>query len=204
MNFNTIPTMDVINKTTEALKNRGINVILVNNKEEALDKLKSTIPPASKIMNGSSTSLIEIGFMDYLKSGKHPWKNLIEEILQEKDWIKQSNLRRRAIVDADYFLGSINAISEDGQLVAVDASGSRVGAYPFAAGKLILVAGVQKIVPNLENAMSRIREYVFPLEDARAKKAYGMESALAKWIIIEREMSPQRTTLILVKEKLGY
>ncbi len=204
MNFQTIPNLDVINKTVDAIKNRGINVILVENKKEALDKLKSIIPPSSKIMNGSSTSLIEIGFTDYLKSGNHGWVNLHDEILQEKDWVKQSDLRRKAIVDADYFLGSVNAISEDGQLVAVDASGSRVGAYPFAAGKLILVAGVQKIVPNLETAMKRIREYVFPQEDERAKKAYGMGSALSKWVIIEREANPQRTTLILVKEKLGY
>ncbi len=204
MNFNSIPNMDVINKTVDAIKNRGINVILVENKIEALDKLKSIIPASSKIMNGSSTTLIEIGFMDYLKSGNHGWINLHEEILQEKDWVKQSDLRRKAIVDADYFLGSVNAITQDGQLVAVDASGSRVGAYPFAASKLILVSGVQKIVHDLDTAMSRIKEYVFPLEDDRAKKAYGMGSALSKWIIIEREMNPQKTTLILVKEKLGY
>jgi hypothetical protein len=75
------------------------------------------------------------------------------------------------------FLGSVNAITQAGELVACDASGSRVGAYPFAAKKLVLVAGIQKIVPTLEDAIKRIREYVYPLEDKRAMKAYGMHSS---------------------------
>ena len=88
--------------------------------------------------------------------------------------------------------------------MACDASGSRGTAYPFAAKNLILVAGVQKITTTLDEAMKRVREYVYPLEDERAKKAYGMSSTTGKWVIIEREIIPNRTTLILVKEKLGF
>ncbi|MEK6941358.1 MAG: LUD domain-containing protein, partial [archaeon] len=125
-----------------------------------------------------------------------------EEILKESDWPKQAELRRQATI-AEYFLGSVNAISKNGELVACDASGSRVGAYLFSAKNLILVAGVNKITPSLETAMQRVREQAFPLENERAMKAYGMGSSTAKWAIIEKDR-PGRTKLILVKEKLGF
>ena len=193
-----------IKETIKNLESHGINVVLVNNKEEALEKIKSIIPKNSKVMNGSSTTLNEIGYVDYLESGKHEWINLHEKILKEKDPNKQGNLRRSSITEADYFLGSVNAISKSGELVSCDASGSRVTAYPFAAKNLLLVAGIQKITNSIEDAMKRIREYAYPLEDERAKKVYGFGSSIGKWVIIEREMFKGRTTLILVKEKLGF
>jgi hypothetical protein len=192
-------------KTVESLKSHGINVFVVNNKEEALAKVKHLIPKGVSVANGSSTTLIEIGFVDYLMKGggSHGWKNLHEEALKEKDPVKQGDLRRK-MDTADYFLGSVNAISKTGELVACDASGSRVSAYPFAAKNLILVSGINKITDNLDGAFQRVREYVFPLESARAKKAYGIGSTLGKWVVIEHEKIPNRTTLILVKEKLGF
>jgi hypothetical protein len=198
-----LPEEKTIKKTAEAVKSRGINVIVVDNRDEALALLKKTIPRGAEVMNGSSTTLREIGYVDYLKSGKHGWKNMHDEILKEKDAAKQSDLRRRSVA-AEYFLGSVNAIAESGELVACDASGSRVTAYPNAAKNLILVAGAQKITPSLETAIQRVREYVYPLEDERARKAYGMGSTTGKWVIIEREIFPKRTTLVLVKEKLGF
>ena len=83
-------------------------------------------------------------------------------------------------------------------------SGSRVGAYPFTAKKLLLVAGVQKIVPTLNDAIKRIREYVLIRESERMQAVNGISSALGKWVILEHEFSPERTTLILVKEALGF
>lgn len=198
-----IPDEKTLNETIEAIKSRGINVILINNRNEALEKIKELIPEGAEIMNGSSTTLIEIGFIDYLKSGKHKWKNLHEEILKESNSERQQNLRRKSVT-AEYFLASVNAIAKTGQLVACDASGSRVSAYPFAAKKVILVAGIQKITDNLEEAMKRIREYTYPLEYQRSRKAYGVPSTLGKWVIIERERIPDRITLILVKERLGF
>lgn len=198
-----IPTEDELNDTIKNMKSRGMNVILVENKEEALEKIKKIIQKGASVANGSSTTLNEIGFVEYLMSGKHGWKNLHEDVLKEKDPAKQADLRRK-MDTADYFLGSVNAISKNGELVACDASGSRVGAYPFAAKNLLIVAGIQKVTDNLEEAMKRVREYVFPLENERAKKAYGMGSTLGKWAIIEHEKIPSRTSIILVKEKLGF
>lgn len=198
-----MPLDKEVMETAEAIKSRGINVIMVQNRKQALEEIKKLIPKGAEVMNGSSTTLEQIGFIEHLKSGRHFWKNLHDEILKEKEQSKQMDLRRK-LVSAEYFLGSVNAISKTGELVACDASGSRVTAYPFAAKNLILVAGIQKITSSLEEAIKRVREYVYPLENERAMKAYGMPSTTGKWVIIEREIFPNRTTLILVKEKLGF
>lgn len=178
-------------------------MIVVDSRREAFEKILEIVPKDTEISNGSSTTLHEIGFMDYLESGRHGWRNLHEEIIKEDDKEKRADLRRKSVT-AEYFLGSVNAIAQTGELVACDASGSRVTAYPYAAKNLILVAGAQKIAPTLEDAMKRVREYVYPLEDKRALKAYGVHSTIGKWVIIERERNLGRITLILVKEKLGF
>ncbi len=189
--------------TAKAIKERGIEVFVVNNGKEALEKIKGMIPGGAEVMNGTSATLTEIGFMDYLNSGKHPWKNMQDKVAAENDPQKRADIRRAASA-AEYFLGSVNAISENGELVSVDASGSRVSAYPFAAKNVILVAGTNKIAKNLEEAIKRVKKHVFPLENERAKKVYGSGSTLGKWVIIEREFQKGRIRLILVKEKLGF
>ena len=111
---------------------------------------------------------------------------------------------RRKSVTAQYFLASVNAITENGELVAVDGSGSRVGAYPFGAEKIILVSGINKIVPTLNDAFERIKNVVLPLESERAMKRYGRPARFGKWVIIERENIKDRITLILVNDELGF
>ncbi|MEK7110070.1 MAG: lactate utilization protein [Patescibacteria group bacterium] len=204
MDYTKVSSDKTIEKTISALKNHGINTILVENKKQALKKILENIPEGLKIMNGSSTTLIQIGFSDLLKSGNHKWKNLHEDILKESDYGKQSDLRRKALTETDYFLSSVNAITEDGKLMAVDFSGSRVGALPFAAKNVLIVAGANKIVPDLKGAFDRIKNYVINLENERAMKVYGMKSGFGKWVIIEKELNPNRIKLILVKEALGF
>jgi L-lactate utilization protein LutB len=111
---------------------------------------------------------------------------------------------RRKSVAAEYIISGANAISGTGEIAGCDASGSRVGAWLFAAGNLIIVAGVNKIVPTLDDALKRVRNYAFPLETARAQKVYGTPSVIGKCVILANERNPGRTTLILVKESLGY
>ncbi len=204
MDYSKVPNNETIEKTIGALKNHGIDVILVDTKEQALKEILKNIPKGSKVMNGSSTTLIQIGFSDMLKSGNHKWKNLHEDILKEPDYGKQSDLRRKALTETDYFLSSVNAITQDGRLVAVDFSGSRVGALPFAAKNVLIVAGANKIVSDLEGAFARIKNYVINLENERAMKVYGMKSGFGKWVIIEKEAVQNRIKLILVKEALGF
>ncbi len=198
-----IPSDLIIDKTVKALEKHGFIVFVVDTKEEALEKMKELIPDGVSVMTGSSTTLKEIGFMDYYLSGEHQWHALGPEVFNEQDSEQKAYLRRMSDI-ADYFTASVNAISQTGELIAVDMSGSRVGAYPFTAKKLLLVAGVQKIVPTLNDAMKRIREYVLIRESERMQAVNGISSALGKWVILEHEFSPERTTLILVKEALGF
>ncbi len=86
----------------------------------------------------------------------------------------------------------------------INRTGSRVGAWPFAAKHLLLVSGVNKIVPTLQDALKRIVEYVYPLEDSRARRASGVPSQIGKFVIIANEVLPDRTSLILINDSLGY
>jgi len=142
--WNIIPSDEVIKKTVTALKKRGFTVFLVENKADALEKTKELIPELNEeVMTGSSTTLYQIGFMDFYLSGEPNWNCLGPTVFNETDPETQQTLRRKSET-ADYFIASVNALTEDGFLVACDRSGSRVSAYPFAAKKVILVVGAQK------------------------------------------------------------
>ncbi len=202
-NNSLIPTNDVIEQTASSLTNNGFSTQVVADGVAALEALKKLIPANSEVMTGSSTTLNEIGFSDYLASDAHPWKSVHSQITSEDDEAKRAELRRKSIT-AEYYVASANALTQDGKIVAVDMSGSRVGAFLYGAKNLVLVVGVQKIADNLDAALTRVREVVFPLEDARAQKAYGMHSKTAKWAIMEFEGVKNRVHVILVKEALGF
>ena len=198
-----VPSQSVIKSTIAAMQKRGFTVVLVEDKTKAFQKLKQLLPAKAEVMTGSSTSLGQIGFMEYYISGKNPWKCLGPEVYNEKDPAKQKVLRRKSDT-AEYFVASVNAVAATGELVACDRSGSRVSAYPFAADHVVLVVGVQKIVKNLDEAMKRVRDYVFTLENDRAMEAYGTPSGFGKWVIIENEYAKDRITVILCKEPIGF
>lgn len=198
-----IPSSEIIEKTVGEIEKRGIKVILASDGDEAMSLVKQIIPPGAEVMNGSSTTLIEIGYEEYISKGKSGWNLMHQAINAEDNDQKRAELRRKSVA-AEYFLSSANAIASTGEIVACDASGSRVGAWPFAAGNLILIVGINKIVPTLDDALNRIRNYVFPLENARALKAYGVPSIIGKCVILAHERNVGRITLILVRESLGY
>jgi len=201
--WNRIPPEEEVAETAAAIGVRGIQVIRAKDRKEALDTLTRIVPRGAEVMNGSSTTLIEIGYEDLLKSGKTGWTDLHDRITAENDDRKRAELRRKSVT-ADYFISGANAISRTGEIVACDMSGSRVGAWPFGAGHLILVCGINKIAPTLDEALRRVREYAYPLEDARAKQAYGTPSQIGKCVILANEKADGRVTLILINESLGY
>jgi L-lactate utilization protein LutC len=205
MNYEVIPSAEAVAKTVAGMKERNIEAIVVASKAEALKKIQELVPAGASVMNGSSTTLTEIGFVEYLKSGGHSWKNLHAGIVAEKDPAKQTALRHEAIF-ADYFLGSVHAITAQGELVTASASGSQIAPYAYTAKNIIWVASTNKIVPDLNAAFARIRDYVFPLEDARMKKAGAAGSLLAKMLVSEREPAAmgRKVVIILVNEKLGF
>ena len=204
MDYTKIAEDEVIAKTVDALKARNIHAVVVDTKEDALLEIKKLITNGASVMNGSSTTLNEIGFVDYLKEGKHGWDNVHADIVNEKDKAKQARLRKESVL-ADYFLGSVHAITEAGQLMIASASGSQIPSYAFTSDNVIWVASANKIVPDREAGFKRIEDYVFPLENKRMQGVGYPGSTIARVLIIEREIMPNRhLTIILVKEKLGF
>ena len=203
MDWDKIPDRQTVDKTMEGLRQRNFNPMLVPDKAHALEKLKQLIPSGAEVMTGSSTTLDEIGFIAFLISKNHPWRNWKDQILAEKDPGKQQDLRR-ASTTAEYFLGSVQAITEQGQALGADASGSRQGGYVFGAKNVVWVVGVNKIVPDLDSAFRRLREHCVPLEDARMKSAGSPGTFIGKMVVYEKEGAPGRVTTILVGEKLGF
>lgn len=193
-----------IGQAITALNERGIQAELVETRADALSRLQAIIPHGASVMTGASQTLTEIGLDDLLISGSHPWTNVKNDILATQDMVEQMHLRRASTL-ADYYLGSAQAITESGEVLFVSASGSQLPAYAFSSKNVIWVAGVQKVVPTLDDAFRRVREHSFPLEDKKMKGLGYPGSMIGKWLIFEREpqMLGRNIHLILVNETVG-
>jgi L-lactate utilization protein LutC len=206
MDFSALPAMDVVKETANAVGTRGISVELLDTKKDALERIKAIIPPAASVMTGASLTLREIGFEELLISKNHPWKNLKDDIVIEKDPKKQSLLRKQAIT-ADYFLGSVHAVARTGEIVVASATGSQIAPYAFASQNIIWIAGIQKITQSVDEGLSRVREYIIPHEEERMRAMTGgkMGTTLGKVLIFAREVPflGRTVRLLLVKEKVG-
>jgi L-lactate utilization protein LutC len=207
MDYNTLPPLERLQKAITAVQTRGVSVTLVETKEAALAQLQTLIPVGVTVMTGASVTLQQIGFEALLREGKHPWQYLKAQIQGENDLVKRSVLRKQAIL-ADYFLGSVQAIAETGEIIIASATGSQLPAYAFSSSNVIWVAGAQKITPTWEEAFHRVRDYVLPLEDQHMKQLYGKEagSLIGKILVFEREAPylQRKVHLLLVNEVLGF
>jgi hypothetical protein len=206
MSFDAIAANENIEAAIEALKSRGITADLLETREAALERVRTLIPAGASVSTGASLTLKEIGFEDLLVSGSHPWKNLKAEYLAEKDQARQRLLRRQSVL-ADYWLGSVHAVSQTGEIVIASMTGSQLAPYAYSASNLIWVVGAHKITASLEEAIRRVREYVLPHEDARMRASSGRKygSRVGKLMIFEYE-SPflSRTiSLLFVRQKVG-
>ena len=206
MAYDTLPAPGIVQRTVEAVNARGVHAEQVKTKEAALARVQELIPPGCVVMTGGSVTLRQIGLEGILISGNHPWRNFKADLLAEKDPVKQSAMRQEATL-AEFFLGSVNALTESGELVFASGSGSQLPAYAYTSRNVIWVAGTQKIAPTLDDALRRVREYVLPLEDQRQKTIGNKAgSRINKILIIEAEPAYLRRnlTLILVNQILGF
>jgi L-lactate utilization protein LutC len=200
--FARLPSGERIERTVRALEENGIRVRTAATGAEARQIALELIPEGAEVHQGSSTTLERIGLSDELtKSGRY--EPLRPQIFSMDRKTQMRDIRKLGAAP-DYMLGSAHAVTEGGSLVVASASGSQLGPYAYAAGKVILVVGAQKIVADLDEAMERIEEYTFPLEDARARETYGFGSGINKVLIINRERQADRITVILVDEILGF
>ena len=111
---------------------------------------------------------------------------------------------RQLSASPDWVVGSAHAVTAQGSLLIASASGSQLGPIASGAGHVILVIGAQKIVPDFDTGLRRIYEYCFPLEDLRARQAYGVESGVNNVLVVNKAVAPGRITAILVNEPLGF
>lgn len=123
-----LPSADTIKETVENLEANGFDVVVVESATAALETIQSHIPAEASVMNGHSTTLEEIGFDECLSDGDHEWESLPDKIWSIDDDAERQAARRDSQT-VDYFLGSVNGISQTGELVAAVALA--VGSVPI-------------------------------------------------------------------------
>jgi len=200
--FGTVADEPSVKRTVAALEANGITVLRAPDSATAKRIVLDLIPDAAQVYHGASQTLDVVGITDEIdKSGRY-------EPLRPQIWSMDRKTEgdeiRRLGAAPDVMLGSVHAVTETGSLLAASMSGSQLGPYVSGAGRVILVVGTQKIVRDLEEGLLRINEYAWRLEDARAQAAYGIHSAVNKVVIINREITPGRITVVLVDEVLGF
>jgi hypothetical protein len=191
-----------VKRTMAALEANGITVLRASDAAAAKRIVLELIPDASPVHQGASQTLDVLGISyEIEKSGRYA---ALRPRIRSMDRETEAHEIRRLNAAPDVMLGSVHAVTETGSLLAASMSGSQLGPYASGAGRVILVVGTQKIVPDLEEGLLRINEYASRLEDARAQAAYGVRSAVNKLLIINREITPGRITVVLVDEVLGF
>jgi YkgG family uncharacterized protein len=191
-----------VERTTAALQANGISVLRAPDVAEARRIVVGLIPDGSEVHHGASQSLEVSGITDAIeKSGRYEPLRLR---ISSMDRRTQADEIRRLTASPEVMLGSVHAVTETGSLMAASASGSQLGPYATGAGRVILIVGTQKIVSDLEEGLRRIEQYALPLEDARAQAAYGVHSGVNKVLIINREITPGRMTVVFVDEVIGF
>ena len=190
-----------IEQVAEKIRERNIEVVIVKNGEEARQIVLERIPAGAEVHTGKSKTLKDAGIFDALQEPeKYDW---LRTKFMKMDRKTQRREIRKLIAAPDFMLGSVQALTKDGILVISSATASQIGPYANTAGKVILVVGSQKIVPDLETAFQRMREHVQPWEEAQTRAASNMGTFVGKILIIEREWIKERTTVILVREPIG-
>ncbi len=181
--------------------------------DQARDEIIEMIPPGATVFRCGSMSAVGMGLWDSIAA--LPEVTLIDPYRPELSPEEAMELRRRGLT-ADVMIASTNAITLDGRLVNLDGMGNRVAAMAFGPKKVILVVGMNKVAPDLESAMARVKHYAAPVNNIR----YGLKNPCVEtglcsdcktpqricnmWSTIEGHMIKDRIHVKLVGENLGY
>src|ERR1035437_1694044 len=141
---------DALQKVAERIRERNIEVLIVTNGDEARQVVLERLPEGAEVHSGKSKTLQETGILDAMMDPAR--YNALRHRSLKMDRKTQMPEIRKLLAAPDFILGSVNAVTEDGILVAASATAGQIGPYAGTAGKVILVVGSQKIVPNLEAA----------------------------------------------------
>lgn len=202
--WNKLADKKSIDKTIQSLKENGIDAKFVESGDDAKKEVLSMIPEGAEVMTMASTTLDTLGIPQEINdSGKY---DSVRSKLNSMDRATQGSEMQKLGAAPDWAIGSVHAATEDGHLLIASNTGSQLPAYVYGANHVIWVVGTQKIVKNIEDGIKRIYEYVLPLESVRANKAYNITtgSYVSKLLIINKEVKPNRLTVIFVGEVLGF
>ncbi|KAF2070619.1 hypothetical protein CYY_008058 [Polysphondylium violaceum] len=201
--FRVQPSEELINNVVKALEAKNHRVSVVADEKEALELLKKEIPDKAEVMAASSATLAEIGFKDYYFSNDCKWVNVHKNILSLEP-SQQGPARSKALA-SQYFLSSVTAISQDGNIFVADASGTRVGGFT-ASQNMVIVAGVNKLVQNDEEAIKRTELFCLPCESVRARWAYKNQGSVIQNLLNVRfgATMGNKYHIILIRKLLGY
>lgn len=193
--------VEAIERAAEALRGHNFDVRIVDDTEGARDLVLNLVPEGAEVGQGASITLDQIGVTAAIeKSGCY---DAVRPRVRTMDRATQAREIRKLGAAPDFQLNSVQAVTEDGSIVVASFGGSQLGPIVSGAGRVVLVAGAQKVVPDLATAFRRIEEYNLPVEDVRLQEAYGRHSAVNKMVILNGEVAPGRTTIILVRQPVG-
>ena len=200
-----------INNTIKSLENNNMKGYLANNKDELIKIIDELTNEGDTVSCGGSMTLFEAGVIDYLRSKRFNFLDRYEENLT-KDGLKELY---RNTFSADVFFTSTNAITEDGELYNVDGNGNRVAAMLYGPDKVIVIAGVNKIVKNINEAISRVENLAAPANAKRLNRktpcvitgkcmnCNSPERICREYTVI-RKPAPNRIFILLLNENYGY
>ncbi len=194
---------NLIKDVIDSLQKNNIATFVVEDKEEARQKFLELVPVGSEVMNNTSVTIDESGIAwEILESGKYDG---VKNKLMAMDNATQKKEMKKLGSVSEYAVGSVHAITRDGKIMIASRSGSQIPGYAYGADHVIWFVGSQKLVNTLEDGFKRIYEYDLPLESERATKAYGTNgSEVAKILIFNKEPIPNRSTVVIIKEPIGY
>jgi len=192
---------DQLSKAAAALTERNLTVHVVDTIADARRLVRELLPRDKEIFTANSQTLRLSGIADDINTSGE-FRSVRARLAD-----LEGDIRAQISMGAapDVVVGSAHAITEDGLMFVASASGSQLGPYAAGAERAIWVVGSQKVVPDLESALRRLRTYCLPLEDRRIREAMPeFSSFIGKILIIEREAFPDRGTVVLVREPIGF
>ena len=189
-----------LDRAVAALQANGFVVEVVDTAQDARKLVGQLVPADQSVFTTASETLRQSGIAaDLDESGE--FRSLRAAAGDVSD---DMHARIRLGATPDIAVGSVHALTEQGHAVVASASGSQFGPYASGARTVIWVVGSQKIVPDLETALRRIRTHSYPLEWRRMHALNGRGSVLSKLLIVEREVFAGRTTIVLIREAIGF
>lgn len=203
-NWDKVADDQTIKNTILALENNGLKAVVVDSRKEAKEKVLDLIPKGSEVMTMTSVTLDTIGATEEINRKDGKFKPLRDKLYSMDKNTQQQEMNKLGAAP-EFAVGSVHAVTEEGEVLIASNTGSQLPAYSYGALNVIWVVGAQKIVKNIDQGIKRIYQYSLVLENERAKKAYGVPgSAVNKILMVNKEVQPGRIKLILVKEKLGF